>query len=97
MHALSGATLHPYPVAINTHSITDTHRHTDIAYAFVTDQEPEGTIASGESHDLRWLTQSEINRFSSLDVSSNTREIYLYVLDECLTAWQRVPTDTFVL
>jgi 8-oxo-dGTP diphosphatase len=94
---LSDATLHPYPVAINTHNITDSHMHTDISYAFVTEQEPLGDIGLGESRDLRWLTQAEMNDLSKLEIYGNTKETYNFLLDECLSSWEHVPTDTFAL
>lgn len=94
---LSDATLHPYPIAINTHSITPTHKHTDIAYAFVTTQDPVDDVAAGESPDLRWLTKAEVNSLLSSEIYCNTRESYNFVLDECLSGWEHVPTDAYAV
>src|SRR5690349_3881626 len=40
MKSLRGAILHPQPFHLNTHVFNETHNHTVLEYAFVTDQEP---------------------------------------------------------
>lgn len=53
--------LHPIPFFHNTHDAgEDGHRHTDITYLFVTNEEPRHELAEDESQDLRWLTLDEI-------------------------------------
>jgi 8-oxo-dGTP diphosphatase len=94
---LRDATLHPYPVVINTHSITDSHRHTDLTYAFVTHEEPMSAVGQNESLDLRWLTLAEINNAPDSDMYGNTRDMYTFVMNECLSSWEQVSTNTFAL
>lgn len=60
------AILHPIPFYSNTHDASTpdlggtTHRHTDTAYLFVTDEEPRHLLGEDESQDLRWLSLEEI-------------------------------------
>lgn len=92
---LSGVTFHPYPVSMNTHAISEEHSHSDIQYAFVAQGPPVGDVEEGESTDLRWLTQKELNELSSDTINLNTREVYNFIIDFALTKWEPVPTSTY--
>lgn len=87
--------MHPYPVALNTHPIGDDHYHSDISYAFITDQEPAGTVATGESTDIRWLTRAELNELDASEVASGVKEVYDFIFDVCLEQWDRVSVKDF--
>ena len=95
IRALSDVIAHPLPVTISDHDVTDTHFHTDLAYALVAESPPSGLIDETESQDLRWLTLNEMNTLSSELVYQNTKEIYTFIIEECLTNWDRLDTVVF--
>ena len=88
---------HPYPLAMNTHSIPENHFHTDIEYGFITDSDPVVAIEEGESLDLRWISSDELNELSSKLIMDNTREVYRFIFDEALPNWDKVPTSKYLL
>ena len=94
---LSKTVHHPNPVSMNTHSIPGIHFHTEIEYAFVAKTKPELELGVGESLDLRWMSQSELNDLEAAEVFDNTKEVYNFILNEALTDWSSVKTDDFLL
>ena len=95
---LSDATLHPADVCTNTHRFSDIgHFHTDIAYAFVTDELPKHKPADGESSDLKAITRSELLALPADSIPESIREIALYVFDHTLPNWKPVPTSDFFI
>ena len=92
---LSAVNQHPYLLSMNTHTISETHLHTDIEYGFVTDQDPRSALADGESVDLRWLTRAELVALDESVIYENTKEIYLFFFDEVLAHWDTVDTGEF--
>lgn len=94
---MSNVAQHPYPIATNTHDIPDNHFHTDIEYAFVTKELPADAIAEGESIDMRWMTLDELRNAPEGSLFSNTLEVYEFIIEEALHAWELVKTDTFSL
>lgn len=95
--SMSKTVHHPSPLSMNTHSIPKSHFHTDIEYAFTTDSEPALDIAEGESLDIRWLSQSELNNLASSEIFENTKEIYNFIFDEANKEWEPVETSGFLL
>ena len=89
--------LHPYPVVVNTHTISPDHFHTEIAFAFAATGDPAGHIADGESSDLRWLTSSELDALDASEVYLDVKAIYKFMFEECLNNWERVATSSFEL
>jgi ADP-ribose pyrophosphatase YjhB (NUDIX family) len=94
---LSKVALHPNPLSMNTHAIPGDHFHTDIEYGFIATGEPKLSVEDGESLDIRWFTQSEMNQLGSKDIFDNTKEIYNFIFDEALENWELLPTDDFIL
>ena len=92
-----GVSLHPYPVATNTHPIMlePLHYHTDTAYALVTDEEPRHPIGDDESTDIRLISCAELDALSDDDIYKNVRTLAQFVLDECLKNWEQIPTSEF--
>lgn len=96
IQALGNVTLHPNPVSYLTHQFEALdHHHTDIAFAFVTDQQPRNTIADGESQTLKLFTAEQIKSLSDREIYQNIRQISLFCLEICINKWQALPTDTF--
>ena len=82
---------------MNTHDIPGNHFHTDIEYAFVAQNDPNAAVEEGESNDLRWLSQVELDSLPSTDIFDSTKDVYHFLLDEVLPNWDTVPTSEFLL
>lgn len=95
LRALTGATLHPVPLAYNTHPIPPDHFHTDTVYAVTTRETPRQQPEAGESTDIRLFTRAEVAALSNDQTLDNVREIILYIFDEILDTWQPVSPNTF--
>jgi len=89
---LSGDDLHPQPVCLRSFPFEGlpAHYHTDITWAFVTEEEPRHDVGEGESHDLRWVTREELLAIPSDQTYEDVRQVGLYILDQLLTAWEPV-------
>jgi 8-oxo-dGTP diphosphatase len=95
IESLSDIIVHPQPVVVTDQDVSSDHFHTDLAYAFTVDGEPMGTSDDGESNDFRWLTKSQLEKLMVAEVFPNTREIYDFILDKCISDWDEVPTDKY--
>jgi len=93
MRFLSDAVIHPYPLVLNTHNITEDHFHSDIAYGFTATAEPSKSVSAGESLDLRWYTQSELSVLGEDIIFGNTKEIYDFVFNIALEKWPKTKTN----
>lgn len=92
LKTLTGADLHPYPVAVLTHEFPGIdHFHTDTAWAFISHEPPNKEISENESPSLQFMTLDEIKAIPSGAIPENVREIGIFVLENCLTNWERVP------
>ncbi len=95
---LSQAVLHPADVCTNTHQFPGLdHYHTDIAYAFVTDQMPAQKPNDQESTKLRAMTRSEMLALAETEIPPSVREIALYVFDVIKANWEPTATNQFFL
>ena len=86
---MSDAILHPYPLVLNTHSITRDHFHSDIAYGLTATSEPSKSVSLGESLDLRWYTQRELSALGSDIIYGNTKEVYDFMFNIALKKWHK--------
>lgn len=85
-----GAVTHPFPFTIGSYqfALTD-HLHTDIAYAFITDQEPQSKPHDGESNDIKLFTRQELIDLPDPDkIPSNVKTIILFAFDNILNHWK---------
>lgn len=87
---LTRALAHPMPVVVNTHDFNATHKHTDIAYAFLAHGEPALAPAKGESNDIRWVSADDLAWMPSSEIFDNVREIGYFVLNHVHMHWERV-------
>jgi 8-oxo-dGTP diphosphatase len=94
---LHGVLLHPQPVVVNTHNITDVHAHSDVGYALVAEGEPTGQPDEGESADIRWLTKAELQGFTSDVLRYNTLQTCEFIFDTALPSWEQIPASEFTL
>lgn len=86
-----GIIVHPQPVFVNTHSITNDHFHSDMAYFFVAHAPPSHERAIGESADLRWLARHELFELNESQIWENTRFVYASLFDSFLDHWRPEP------
>lgn len=95
IRSLNHSTVHPQPVVVNTHQISDEHSHIDSIYAFVTSQEPAHDVGAEESSDFCLLSRQELVDLPEKDMFPNVREICLHIFDVCLPQWERVNTKEY--
>jgi len=97
MKSLEGATLHPLPVVYNTHNFDpeSIHKHTDVSYVFVTDSDPNGLPANGESTIFRWVNLKQLRALDKGVIFENVREIGEFILTDILKEWQIVELSEF--
>lgn len=94
--AVDNATVHPVPLLFNTHVVSDTHYHTDLVYAFVTDHMPTIAPAEGESADLRWLTVSQLEDAAEEGTAlSDVSTIFTTITTSFLNSYFQVDTGDF--
>jgi len=96
LETATDAIIHPTPLSIQTHQFSDhDHYHTDIAYAFVTDQPPARAVGEGESTVIEAFSADELAAIPAGEIIENVRESALFVLEEILPNWQRVKASDF--
>ncbi len=95
---LTGAVLHPADVCINTHHFPNLdHYHTDITYAFLTEEEPRNQPQAGESTRLQLMSRAEILALKTEEIPESTREIALFIFDDIFPNWIPIdPTAFFI-
>lgn len=88
---IPGAVVHPVPVLMNTHKISDSHYHSDVCYAFVADGPPAHSAAEGESADIRWLTLAELRAEAERGVAAKDVVVmYSVIVERYLPTYKRV-------
>ena len=92
---LSGIKLHPSPIYLNTHNFDETHYHTDIGFAFVTDEEPAHALGGEESQEILLLSRQEMVDLPPEQTTESVRDAVLYVFDVCLPGWDATDTSNF--
>jgi 8-oxo-dGTP pyrophosphatase MutT (NUDIX family) len=93
----SFALLHPQPVSVRTHRFGDLdHFHTDLAYAFLSEEAPAHAPAAGESAELRWLPLDELDRTPDL-VYPDVRELIAFIVKDIIPTWEPVPATDYPL
>lgn len=87
--------VHPQPLIMTTHDITDEHFHSDTSYLFVAHDDPKIELADDESADIRWLTHSELIALDPAEIWDNTRGTYLQALELFYPQWEYLPASAF--
>jgi len=95
MKRLTNVVVQPQPLVIASYDSSETHNHTDMAFVFVEKNAPSLTPDDGESLDFRWLSIEELSSLTSDDIFTNTKEIYSYILDNCLDNWEKIGAADF--
>lgn len=88
------AVLHPYPV-VHTTMGDASHFHTDSSYAFIANEKPRDVPGEGESVNIQLFTKAHLMTPDSDIIDKITRDIALYIFDECLEKWQTISPSEF--
>lgn len=83
--------IHPVPLFLQTHEFkkNDGHSHTDIGFFYVAEESPKNLPAEGESAELVWLTNREIQARSA-EMPADIAQIYDFCFETALPAWEHV-------
>ena len=81
---LDSSTEHPIPFSVNTHAFSETHNHTDLAYAFTADEAPSSKPLENESTNIRLFTRIGIMALSENEIFEGTKRQCLFVFDKVL-------------
>lgn len=101
---LTGVELHPHTLAPLTHPFPDNksnqefnspHFHTDLPWAFVTEEPPRLPVGQDESNTLQFFSVSELKDLAADNIPEDVRQIGLFVLGACLDNWEKVPIANF--
>lgn len=92
---LSDAILHPQPVVVNTHHTSDTHRHTDQAFAFTTSVGPQESPQEDESDLMQLFSLDELNSIEVGQIPENVRETAKFILSEVVGSYEPVNAQDF--
>ena len=91
-----GSVRHPTPFLVNTHRLPGDHLHTDLCYAFVTDQPPRHGVGEGESQTLSWPTREELlAQVGPGGALVDVAVAYEVVLDQILPVAVAMPATDF--
>jgi len=91
--AMSG--VHPQPVCVRSFPFEGlpAHFHTDLTYAFLTDEDPLYPVGEGESQELIWVTRPELLDLAPDQTYEDVRQMGMYILDHLLGEWEPVATS----
>lgn len=81
LRSVSGVKLHPVPVSSGTYTFSDTHFHTDLAYAFIADTGPK---VKSETDEFIYVTRQEL---ATKVAYESVRDVGLFIFDVCLPEW----------
>lgn len=96
--AVDSAIVHPVPVLMNTHRVSETHYHSDLVYAFTVTYPPASLPKDNESSDLRWLSVDALRQEADNGVAlKDVADMYSTIATTYLTDYASVDTALFSL
>ncbi len=96
--SLTGAVVHPVPFSLMTHRFgSDEHFHSDLSFAFTTNETPRHAPDEGESQRFYCLTRAELVALPAKDIPANVREAGLFVFDHIQKDWQPIDPSAYGL
>jgi 8-oxo-dGTP pyrophosphatase MutT (NUDIX family) len=87
-HVSGIAMSHPHPVCILTYPASASHKHTDVCFAFVTDETPALAIGDDESDCVYSLTQKEFEMLPPEAMFGNVRDVITQLFAVVLPQWR---------
>lgn len=94
---LETAVVHPAPFSSNTHNVGNGHFHSDWCYGFVAAYRPSGSVASGESTDVRWCTLAELRSLAEEGVClRDIIDLYEFLVSN-VSSFQQYPCGQYSL
>lgn len=93
---MDGVKTHPVPLFLQTHRFSPEaeHYHIDVGFAFVTSQQPASLPSEGESSELLWLTNDDIQKRKD-EMPADVAQIFEFVLTTAIGSWQQVSHAEF--
>jgi 8-oxo-dGTP diphosphatase len=93
---INDAIVHPVPLLVNTHKVSDTHYHSDLVYGLITDHLPLLPPQQDESNDLRWLTVGELEQAADQGIAlKDVSDIFTAIARTYLGTYYAVETSLF--
>ena len=89
--ALTELDVLPQPLFLASYDYDDSHKHTDIAFAFLVETDPPGATLDDESQDFSWFDVFALKDLTSEKAFPNTVEVYDYVLRLPEKGWEIRP------
>ncbi len=96
IRTMDGVKTHPVPLFLQTHEFKKdaNHFHVDIGFLFVATDVPASLPGEGESSELLWLTNDEINARKH-EMPDDIAQIYDFCFTTALSQWEEVSPDVF--
>ena len=93
---MDGVKMHPVPLFLQTHQFKqgESHSHVDIGFLFLTEQAPADTPHEGETEELMWLSNAEIQRRKD-EMPADIAQIYDFAFKTAFADWERVSIGDF--
>jgi 8-oxo-dGTP pyrophosphatase MutT (NUDIX family) len=93
---MDGVKIHPVPLFLQTHEFKKDadHFHIDVGFAFSTDRFPSGLPSEGESNELLWLTNEEIQARRA-EMPADIAQIFEFVFKTAFASWERLSVNDF--
>jgi 8-oxo-dGTP diphosphatase len=89
---------HPVPLLFNTSPFPAkvAHHHTNLTYAFVTEQQPRHAVGAEESDTLQWLSMEELAALPAGSCFPDVPGIYNQLLASW-DAWSAIPANSYAI
>ena len=93
---MDGVKAHPVPLFLQTHRFSPelAHYHVDVGFAFATSEHPASPPSEGESSEVLWLTNDQIQDRKH-EMPADVAQIFNFVLTTAVDRWQRVDPAAF--
>ena len=89
--------IHPTPFTMNTQDVGNGHYHSDLCFGFVARAAALGSVADGESEDLRWLSLVELGEAAKTGESlEDVYQMYSFLLAQ-LDSYSLIDATEFSL
>ena len=92
---LKDQNVQPQALVITSYDYNSEHNHTDLAFGLIVEGDPSSSRAENESNEFLWLTLKELKDLDESRIFTNTKQIYEFVLEECLNKWEIINASNF--